>query len=237
MLKDACKVGLSSAYLLASRGSSMLRRPFGAPPAQLVVLYYHAVREQDKASFAAQMRLLKDSTKVVDAEHAGPLPAGPLYTAITFDDAFVSVRENALPALADLGLRATIFAPSGKLGSRPDWDMESVNAADRQEVVMTASELRELPRSVIRVGSHSVSHPHMPRLSDDLLASELRQSRASLSDVMGYGITSFAFPYGEHDQRVVAATLREGYTRAFGIFPTPARTDSDELLRARRNGA
>lgn len=232
MLKDACKVGLSSAYLVASRGSSALRGPFGGSGAQLVVLFYHAVREQDRGSFAAQMKLLKESTTVIDAAHTGPLSAGPRYTAITFDDAFVSVRDNALPALAELSLPATIFAPSGKLGSNPDWDMESAYAADRQERVMTAGELRALP-PLIRVGSHSVSHPHMPRLSDDQLAAELRDSKAALADALGCEITSFAYPYGEHDDRVLAATRGAGYSHAFGIFPSPVRTDSGALLRGR----
>jgi peptidoglycan/xylan/chitin deacetylase (PgdA/CDA1 family) len=53
---------------------------------------------------------------------AGDRPKGTI--AITFDDAYRDVLRNAKPVLADLGIPATVFVVTGKLGSEEGfwWD-------------------------------------------------------------------------------------------------------------------
>ena len=64
----------------------------------LTVLYYHAVRADQAAAFEAQMALLRRTANIVPADHTGPLDRDRPNVAVTFDDAFRSVREHALPA-------------------------------------------------------------------------------------------------------------------------------------------
>ena len=103
------------------------------------------------------MATLSRRARVVPADWAGETdPARPT-VAITFDDAFVSVADNALPELARHGLPCTVFAPSGVLGRRPDWAMEPGVAGD--EIVLDADRLRNVCGPLVTIGSHSVSHP------------------------------------------------------------------------------
>jgi peptidoglycan/xylan/chitin deacetylase (PgdA/CDA1 family) len=82
---------------------------------------------------------------------------------------------------------------------------------------MSWDELREHAARGIAIGSHSVSHPHLTRLSDDELRRELAESKREIQDRLGRQCEDFAYPYGEHDARVRAAARAAGYGRAYAL--------------------
>ena len=71
----------------------------------------------------------------------------------------------------------------------------------------------------MEIGSHTVGHPHLPKLSDEELDRELRDSKARIEDELRRPARLFAYPYGEHDARVQAAVNRAGYAVAFAQWP------------------
>ena len=174
------------------------------------------------------MQALSRSTTVVRAAHAGPLPDGGSYVAITFDDAFRSVRTNAVPELLSRGFPATIFVPVDFLGKKPGWEMR--NGVNDQ--VMTCDELRSLPE-LIEFGSHSLSHPHLTRIDVARLREEITSSRHKLAELIGSHVSLLAFPYGEYDDRVVGTCRQAGYERVFGIDPWPADPAGRDFVRGR----
>ena len=114
------KVAISMLWYSGDELSRALMRLAGRrPAARFVVLYYHEVPEEARARFARQMQALSRGTTVVRAAHAGPLPDEGSYVAITFDDAFQSVRRNAVPELLSRRFPATIFVPVDYLGKKP----------------------------------------------------------------------------------------------------------------------
>lgn len=198
------------------------------PSARFVVLYYHEVPTEARTRFARQMEALTRGTTVVRAAHTGPLPDGGSYVAITFDDAFRSVRTNALPELLSRGFPATIFVPVDFLGQKPGWEIrDGVN-----EEVMTCDELRSLPE-LIELGSHSLSHPHLTRIDGARLREEVDTSRHKLAELLGSDVSLLAFPYGEYDDRVVDTCSEAGYERVFGIDPWPADPAGADFVRGR----
>jgi peptidoglycan/xylan/chitin deacetylase (PgdA/CDA1 family) len=82
---------------------------------------------------------------------------------------------------------------------------------------MTWDELRGHAEGGIGIGSHGVSHAHLTTLSDDQLRRELADSRREIEHELGRPCTEFAYPYGEHDERVRAMARAAGYRRAFGL--------------------
>jgi peptidoglycan/xylan/chitin deacetylase (PgdA/CDA1 family) len=80
------------------------------------------------------------------------------------------------------------------------------------------SEISELAELGWEVGSHTRSHPHLTQLDDESLESELQDSRRECEQRLGRLCTSLAYPYGDFDERVVAATRRAGYAFA-GTLP------------------
>lgn len=223
------KVAISVLWYSGTALSRGLVRLIGRrPSARFVVLYYHEVPTEARTRFARQMEALTRGTTVVRAAHTGPLPDGGSYVAITFDDAFRSVRTNALPELLSRGFPATIFVPVDFLGQKPGWEIR----AGVNEEVMTCDELRSLPE-LIELGSHSLSHPHLTRIDGARLREEVDTSRHKLAELLGSDVSLLAFPYGEYDDRVVDTCSEAGYERVFGIDPWPADPAGADFVRGR----
>jgi peptidoglycan/xylan/chitin deacetylase (PgdA/CDA1 family) len=215
-------------YSGAALSAGVMKLAGRRPKARFVVLYYHGVPDDARARFASQMKALSRSTTVVRAAHAGVLPEGSDYVAITFDDAFQSVRTNAVPELLKHGFPATIFVPVDCLGKTPAWDVE----ATVEDRVMTCDELRSLPE-LIEFGSHGLSHPHLARLEPARLVDEVTNSRRKLAALVGREVGLFAFPYGDHDDRVIATCRQAGYERVFAIDPRLADPGGRDFVRGR----
>jgi peptidoglycan/xylan/chitin deacetylase (PgdA/CDA1 family) len=69
---------------------------------------------------------------------------------------------------------------------------------------------RSLREAGWEIGSHTCSHPRLTRLPDDRLARELAESKERCEANLG-SCLSLAYPYGDHDGRVVAAAEGAGY--------------------------
>jgi peptidoglycan/xylan/chitin deacetylase (PgdA/CDA1 family) len=230
--KATAKVAISLGWYGGDTVSRLVRRLTGrGPKGRLVVLYYHAVPVGARAAFARQMQVLARRATVVRAAHRDTLAPGEHHVAITFDDALDSVAENAVPELVRHSLHATVFVPVDIVGRPPEWKLEG-NGVNGRETVMSADELRSLP-GLVELGSHSRTHPHLPELDDGRLREETAGSRQALEELVGAPVTLFAFPYGEHDQRVVDACRAAGYERVFSVIPHHADSLAMDFVRGR----
>ncbi len=156
------------------------------------------------------------------AEIAGDAGKVAGHFNITFDDGFTSVHRLAAPLLAELKLPCTVFVVTGGIGGTNVWDQRD---GDRAETIMTVAEMRELAAAGIEIGSHTMNHPHLTRLSADELRHEIADSKAKLEDLLGKPVPAFSYPYGEWDPRVRDAVVAAGYQYATAttLYPvTPA---------------
>jgi len=69
-------------------------------------------------------------------------------------------------------------------------------------------ELRTLEPSVITIGSHSMTHPILPRLSEAGIENEVRESRRILEAKLDRPVEFFSYPNGDLDWRTLAITRR-----------------------------
>lgn len=223
------KVAISVLWYSGAALSRVLTRLAGRSPApRFVVLCYHEVPEEARARFARQMQALSRGTTVVRAAHSGPLPHGGSHVAITFDDAYRSVRTNAVPELLSRGFPATIFVPVDFLGEDPGWEMDGWV----KDQVMTCDDLRSLPE-FIELGSHTLSHPHLTKIGVARLQEEVIASRHKLATLTGSHVSLLAFPYGEYDDRVVGTCWKAGYELVFGGAPWTADPGGRDFVRGR----
>jgi peptidoglycan/xylan/chitin deacetylase (PgdA/CDA1 family) len=197
---------------------------------RLVILYYHSVPDKDRDAFAKQLDSLA-RFRVVSADFTDRRDDRQPLVAITFDDAFKSVIENALPELAARGMPFTIFAPSAALGRCPEWQMEP--GADRSETLMDVETLRSLPRNLVSIGSHTASHPRLSQLPAETAQSEISGSKAALEALTDRPIDQLAFPYGDYDEGVVQACRLAGYAYVYSIDPVPVNLQRDDYVRGR----
>lgn len=146
--------------------------------------------------------------------------------AITFDDGYRGVLDEALPALRERGFRATVFAVSRKTVN--DWDDE-----DPPEVLLDAAGIRALHAEGIEIGSHGATHRALPELEDAALEVETAGSRADLEAIVGAPVVSFCYPYGAFDDRSAEAVRRAGY-RAATVIRQGIAPDLSDPYRLRR---
>ena len=140
---------------------------------------------------------------------------------VTFDDAYRSVL-NAVPALERLRVPATVFACSsyaedGRPLAVPELADEAA-ANPGHMATMPWDDLRSLAERGVEIGSHTVSHPHLPQLGDDELDRELGDARERIESELGRPCPLLAYPYGEADARVASAARRAGYAAAFALM-------------------
>ena len=92
---------------------------------EVLILCYHAVSSRWPAALAIAPEhleshvalLAKRGYRGVTFGEAVAGPDAPKAVAITFDDAFRSVIELALPILSRAGFPATVFAPTAFIGT------------------------------------------------------------------------------------------------------------------------
>lgn len=131
--------------------------------------------------------------------------------AITFDDARVGVHRYACQILDELGLSATVFVISDRLGEQaPSWSPGSGG-------LMTRNDLQDIIDAGMTIGSHTRTHARLPELRDGELDVELSGSRADLEGIVGRPVDLLAYPFGFHNRRVREAAERAGYRAAFGF--------------------
>lgn len=191
-----------------------------------IVLCYHSVSDEwdhplavTRSAFEVQLTgLLRRGYLPIPAERMPTSSRRELY--VTFDDAFRDVLD-VVPLMRRLGIHATVFAATsfaeeGRVFDVPELaDEAAVNGA--RMATMRWDDLRELVAEGFDVGSHTVTHPHLPRLGDGEIESELRESRERLEDELRRPCLFLAYPYGESDARVQEAARRVGYDAAFAL--------------------
>ena len=147
---------------------------------------------------------------------------------LTFDDGYRGVKERVLPALLARGFRATVFVVADRIGAVNDWDGETPG-----EPLLSADEIRELQRAGIEIGSHGATHRALTRLDDADLARELAGSKQTLERITGAPVTSFCYPYGDFDDRVIQAVRAAGY-RAATVIRGGIPRDLSDPFRLKR---
>lgn len=231
--KRLAKLAISFLYFAVQELRRMVLRALGrSPKQQLIILYYHGIPAALRLNFTRQLEAIRRGARVCPAFHRGLLPAGTHNVAITFDDAYVSVAENALPELVARGFHSTIFVPTGSLGLRPTWPVES-GSPDSSETVMSADQIAALPSSLVTLGSHTSTHPRLSRIDPHSAKREIEDSRLALQTLTTQDVRLLAFPYGDHDASTVELCRSAGYEYAFGIAPDPVDTAGSAFVRGR----
>jgi|SRR5215207_2936900 len=198
----------------------------------LLVLCYHAVSERWPAPLSvtpdaldAQLGLLVRrgyrSASLTDA--VTERPRGKV-VVLTFDDAYRSVLDLAVPILERHGLRGCLYVPTDYPGE-PDAPMswpgieQWLEGPHRRELTPLGWDgIRELAERGWEIGSHTCSHPHLTALDDAELEDELVRSKEVCQAQLRRPCRSLAYPYGDFDGRVVEMARRAGYAVA-GTLP------------------
>ncbi len=199
--------------------------PSGAAP-EAVILLYHRFGEDDLPStnirldqFDAQLDWLAEQgahfisldTLLTAFEQGRPLPDFSI--AITADDAYRSIAEQAWPRLKARGIPLTLFvatdAVSRGQGRYLDWDG-----------------VRALAGDGVSIGHHGATHAHMAGLSPAAARTDLKAANAVFKRELGQAPSLLAYPYGEYDPALAGVARALGFRAAFAQFSSVATAAS-----------
>jgi peptidoglycan/xylan/chitin deacetylase (PgdA/CDA1 family) len=196
----------------------------------ILVLCYHGISDTWPAATTVQPARLEEQLagflrrgyRGATLSEALTNPPAKRTLVVTFDDAHASVGLLAAPVLAGLGLPGTVYVPtdypdSGRPMGWDGYDMWLGSEYEPELACLGWDELRELHDSGWEVGSHTCSHPHLPRLGPAEIATELNESRRRCEEEISAPCLSLAYPYGECDETSVVTAREAGYRFATTI--------------------
>jgi len=142
----------------------------------------------------------------------------PRRIVLTFDDGFRNVFQNALEPLKKNNFCAIQFLVPNFIGKLNEWDLRDGEAP---EPLMDAAQVREWLAAGHQIGSHSLSHARLTRLTLRDAREEISASKKKLEDSFGVAIEDFCYPYGDWSEAVRDLVMEAGYrsacTTRFGV--------------------
>jgi len=156
------------------------------------------------------------------------LPPKPVI--VTLDDGYKDNYQNAFPILKEYNIPAILFIVSGHVGNKNNW---ITNEAYPERPLMSWSEIDEMRRNGILIGSHTVHHHRLTEISPDAARFEIEDSKKCIEDRLGIAIHHFAYPHGDMNEAVLELVKKAGYKTACS---TRSGFNSEEanLLELRR---
>lgn len=163
--------------------------------------------------FAKQVTELRDSGFVTQPFGAFTDLAKPAESkiSITFDDGFRDVFEHALPVLRSAKFVAIQFLVADFIGKSSEWQAASGEIPGR---LMDEAEIKDWLAAGNQIGSHTLSHPFLTKISSAEAREEISASKKKLEDRFGIRIEHFCYPYGDWNTNVRNAVEAAGYQTA-----------------------
>jgi peptidoglycan/xylan/chitin deacetylase (PgdA/CDA1 family) len=161
---------------------------------------------------------------------AAERPATGRQAVVTFDDAFLDLRENALPVLAELRVSATTYVVAGQIGGTNTWD---AGGGAQLCPLMDRADLLAWQNAGQEIGSHGMTHCHLTRVSPGQARGEIFDSKKKLEDLSGRAVRHFCYPYGDCNDTVRDLVGEAGYATATTTEPGLNAADADPLLLRR----
>lgn len=120
----------------------------------------------------------------------------PSYVTISIDDGHPTDLRTA-ELLEKYGLKATFYIPATN-GERP---------------VMSRAEIQQLGEQ-FEIGAHTMNHIALKSLDSEQARTEINDGKKWLEDLLGTAVSSFCYPRGKFDARVVAMVEEAGFAGA-----------------------
>ncbi len=204
------------------------------------VLLYHNImdgfRDEDKLlhispeNFKIHMQAILDAgytpityAEFTDASKNGTkLPEKPIL--ITFDDGYQSNYEYAYPVLKELGIKATIFVITSRMG---DYTVTYPHFTWEAAIEMENS-------GFVDIQSHSHTHPDFSTITEDQTIYEARMAKYLIETNMNKECTNFAYPYGQVNSISNDVILKVGYEIINIVGDKGSNAPSDGLVNLKR---
>lgn len=140
------------------------------------------------------------------------------------------VRQASIRRLQELLKRL----PHTEAMSTVDGICAELGEPEPAERVLGWAELRTLALEGVTLGAHTRTHPVLTRVGLEVARAEISGSRADLARRTGTVPRVFCYPFGAHDEAVVALVAAAGFEMAVSCVRGQNRLESMDPLRLRR---
>jgi peptidoglycan/xylan/chitin deacetylase (PgdA/CDA1 family) len=206
------------------------------------VLCYHIVEAPAAPRMHIDRETFRQHLRYLEMTGYNVIPLRHLYEYVSGKRA--SIPKNAIVITIDDGWRSTFTEAFPELQKRrfPFTVFVYPNIIGKTSNALTWEQIREMADAGVDIQSHSLTHPFLTKRkhrskSDkdygDWLYRELAQSRRILEKETGRRVQFLAYPYGDYDDRVAAASAKAGYTAALTCDYGRVKKGSDPLRMKR----
>ena len=152
---------------------------------------------------------------------------------LTFDDGFQNNYNNVIPILNSYDIPGLFFISTQHVIEPNNWlsfikqnmkkytvnqDILSADLKIDYFDGLTKDQIIKMANNPLHtIGSHTVTHPDLTKLSVTNIDSELINSKNYLENITNKPIEYFAYPYGSYNKIVIENVKKAGYKAAFGI--------------------
>ena len=166
--------------------------------------YYHHVFNDERESFARQLKYMKNFGDFISLDDAIEMLESDSsiqgrYFCITFDDGFKNCATNAVPILINHNAPASFFLPTKYIGSASGEALDFWLPIRVSVEFLNWEDCREMMRSGMSFGAHTVSHRLLIDLSDTEVEKELRDSKEHIEREFQIPCQHFCCPVGQPD--------------------------------------
>ncbi len=125
--------------------------------------------------------------------------------AITFDDGYRTVYDQAFPVLRRYGMTATVFVTPG--ATKPADSAERLPALEGR-TMLSWHQIREMRDAGMDIGAHTCTHPRLTELPTERVRAEILGARTIIQEMLGQPVACFAYPFGRYDARIRDLAMR-----------------------------
>jgi peptidoglycan/xylan/chitin deacetylase (PgdA/CDA1 family) len=210
------------------------------------VLLYHRIlqgaADSDWANVGTSIEAFKKQMELLDTwgytaitlhdymlYHNGELDLPKKPVIITFDDAYKEIYDVVFPILKSYGMKAVLFIVADRSITRSEWDRDS----GEMYQLLDQYQILELRAAGFEIGSHTISHPRLTLMPENVAREELTRSRMLLEMFLNAPVMSFAYPFGLINNNIKQLVKEAGYTTACASYSGPPLFGED-LYEIRR---
>ena len=181
------------------------------------IFMYHYIRDYTDQSdptgvnlsvspqtFENQLNLIKEKgynpTTFLDIENK-KYPDNPVI--LSFDDGYEDFYQSAYPILKKYNYKAVLY------------DIVNFN----NENYVNEAQLKEMSNYGIEIGSHTLSHKDLTKITPDKAKQEIEESKKLLEAKLGKEVISFCYPSGKYNDETVNLVKNAGYKYATTTKP------------------
>ena len=207
--------------------------------------------------FVGQIKFLKKKfdfvtlDKIIDQDK---LCSNKNYAAITFDDGFKSVIDNAWPILKENKIPITIFVNKRAIEEDRLWVTDYVSNSStsknhkefiellenyencvndykssyRKRVYLNKEELLHLKKEGVSIQNHTLSHPVLSKINEEQFSYEINENKNYIEEKLNCKVDHFAIPFGkrEHFSSKVLNAIFKNHKYSYTTNPNKIRKEN-----------